>query len=62
MEISYNDLYYTTPEFDDFLAENPTIQRSFEDQFILGLGYTYTRSTKGTPDPAELVRIQPWCR
>lgn len=49
LEISYNNLSYTTPEFDAFLAENPTIQRSFEDQFIVGLGYTYTRSTKARP-------------
>ena len=49
LEISYNNLYYTSPEFDDFLQENPTIQRSFEDQFIVGLGYTYTRSTKARP-------------
>ncbi|MEZ4739788.1 MAG: hypothetical protein R2818_10670, partial [Flavobacteriales bacterium] len=40
VEVSYNNLYYTTPDFDEFLNENPTIKRSFEDQFILGFGYT----------------------
>ena len=46
LEFSFNKLYYTSPDFDQFLQENPTIERSFEDQFIVGLGYTYTRSTK----------------
>jgi outer membrane protein assembly factor BamA len=45
-EISYNNLIYTSPEFDEFLANNRLIQRSFEEQFIIGLGYTYTRSTR----------------
>lgn len=46
LEISYNNLFYTTDEFNVFLDENPTIKRSFEDQFVVGFGYTYTRSTK----------------
>jgi hypothetical protein len=46
LEVSYNNLFYTSPDFDAFLQENPTIQRSFEDQFVVGFGYTYTRSTK----------------
>jgi outer membrane protein insertion porin family len=46
VEISYNNLFYTTDEFNAFLDENPTIKRSFEDQFVVGLGYTYTRNTK----------------
>ncbi|MFN9326634.1 MAG: hypothetical protein ACK6A5_14760, partial [Flavobacteriales bacterium] len=36
VEISYNNLFYTTDEFNDFLDENPTIKRSFEDQFVVG--------------------------
>lgn len=50
LEVSYVNLYYTTAEFDDFLQANPAIRRSFEEQFIVGLGYTYTRSTKRRPD------------
>jgi outer membrane protein assembly factor BamA len=46
LEISYNNLFYTTDEFNAFLDENPTIKRSFEDQFVVGFGYTYTRKTK----------------
>ncbi|MBK9289297.1 MAG: BamA/TamA family outer membrane protein [Flavobacteriales bacterium] len=46
LEFSFNQLYYTSADFSQFLQENPTIQRSFEDQFIVGVGYTYTHSTK----------------
>jgi hypothetical protein len=46
LEISYNNLFYTSEDFDAFLDENPTIKRSFEDQFVVGFGYTYTRNTK----------------
>lgn len=46
LEISYNNLFYTTDDFNAFLQENPTIKRSFEDQFVVGFGYTYTRNTK----------------
>ena len=45
-DISYNNLYYTSPSFDAFLSANLAIRRSFEEQFILGAGYTYTRSTQ----------------
>lgn len=45
-DVSYNNLYYTSPEFDLFLSDNPAIRRSFEEQFIIGAGYTYTRSTQ----------------
>ncbi|MCB0771575.1 MAG: BamA/TamA family outer membrane protein, partial [Flavobacteriales bacterium] len=51
VEISFNDLYYTTPEFDDYLDDNPSIKQSLEEQFIVGMGYTYTRATqKGQSD------------
>jgi hypothetical protein len=45
-DVSYNNLYFTSPEFDEFLSENPAILRSFEEQFIIGASYTYTRSTQ----------------
>ncbi|MGV3636841.1 MAG: BamA/TamA family outer membrane protein [Flavobacteriales bacterium] len=45
-EVSFNNLYYTSAEFDAFLGQNPSIRRSFEEQFIVGLGYTYTRSNQ----------------
>lgn len=45
-DISYNNLYYTSPEFDLFLGANPAIRRSFDEQFIIGAGYTFTWNTR----------------
>lgn len=51
MEHSFNPLEITftklpedskSQEFNDYLAENPGVQRSFDEQFILGAGYEYT--------------------
>jgi outer membrane translocation and assembly module TamA len=50
LEVSYNSLYYRSPEFEQFLVDNPTMRRSFEEQFIIGLGYTYTHSTRRRTD------------
>src|SRR5690606_29599574 len=38
--------YFASDEFNAFLDRNPTIRRGFDEQFIIGLGYSYTRSTK----------------
>jgi hypothetical protein len=38
----YNKLLNTTAEFDATMVENPTIARSFADQFIPSASYTYT--------------------
>jgi hypothetical protein len=35
-----------TQEFKDYLEENPGVQRSFDEQFILGMGYEYTYLSK----------------
>ncbi len=45
-EVSFNNLYYTSADFDAFLGQNASIRRSFEEQFIVGVGYTYTRSNQ----------------
>lgn len=50
LDISYNNLYYTSEEFDAFLDANLAVRRSFDEQFIIGIGYTYTRSTKRRND------------
>ncbi|RXJ49853.1 translocation and assembly module lipoprotein TamL [Gelidibacter gilvus] len=42
ISVSYTDLMKTTPEFDDILDENPFLKRSFEQQFISGLTYSFT--------------------
>jgi len=46
LDISYNNLYYASDIFNTFLDSNPTIRRSFDEQFIVGLGYTYTRTSQ----------------
>ena len=46
LDVSYNSLYYSSDEFTAFLDTNQAIRRSFEEQFILGVGYTYTVSTQ----------------
>ena len=42
ISISYTDLRKTSPEFDQILADNPFLKRSFEQQFISGLNYSFT--------------------
>lgn len=42
ISISYTDLRKTSPEFDQILEENPYLKRSFEQQFISGLNYSFT--------------------
>lgn len=50
ISISYTDLMNSTPEFEDVLSENPFLRRSFEQQFISGLTYSFTYN--------ELVDVQ----
>ncbi len=42
ISINYTDLSNTTAEFDQILDENPFLRRSFEQQFISGLTYSFT--------------------
>jgi outer membrane protein insertion porin family len=44
VDISYTDLANTTQEFNDYLNENPNVKKSFEEQFIIGGGYTFLYS------------------
>lgn len=46
IDVSYNKLYYASDDFTAFLNDNPAVQRSFEQQFIIGTGYTFTISSK----------------
>ncbi|MBK9419435.1 MAG: BamA/TamA family outer membrane protein [Flavobacteriales bacterium] len=48
IDVSYNKLYYSSDDFTAFLNDNPAVQRSFEQQFIVGAGYTFTISSKHT--------------
>lgn len=42
ISINYTKLSNTTPEFDTILNNNPFLKRSFEQQFISGLNYSFT--------------------
>lgn len=42
ISINYTQLSNTTPEFDTILENNPFLKRSFEQQFISGLNYSFT--------------------
>ena len=42
ISINYTELSNTTPEFDGILNNNPFLKRSFEQQFISGLTYSFT--------------------
>jgi outer membrane protein assembly factor BamA len=44
IEVSYTNLSNTTEEFEDYLDENPTVRKSFEEQFIMGGGYDFINS------------------
>ncbi len=46
LEVSYNSLNYSSDAFNAFLDTNLLVKRSFEEQFIVGLGYNYTVSTQ----------------
>ena len=41
ISINYTELSNTTPEFEQILDENPFLRRSFEQQFISGLTYSF---------------------
>lgn len=42
LDISFTNLVKTTDEFNDWLNNNPSLKRSFEEQFILSTAYSYT--------------------
>lgn len=42
ISINYTKPSNTTPEFDTILDENPFLKRSFDQQFISGLNYSFT--------------------
>ncbi|NTW25767.1 MAG: BamA/TamA family outer membrane protein [Lentimicrobium sp.] len=44
IEASFTNLTETTAEFEDYLNENPTVRKSFEEQFIVGGSYTFVNS------------------
>lgn len=45
-DINFTKLLSSSDEFQKYLDENPTIKRSFEEQLIIGSGYTITYSNQ----------------
>jgi len=44
IDASFTRLVESTQEFEDYLNENPTVRKSFEEQFIVGGSYTFVNS------------------
>jgi len=51
VDISYTKLAESSAEFDQFLTDNPSIQKSFEEQFIIGSSFNFVhrRINLGSP-------------
>lgn len=45
IDISFTNLTFATDEFKEYLERNPSLRKSFEEQFIIGTSYTLTYST-----------------
>jgi outer membrane protein insertion porin family len=41
IDINLSNLLKTTQQFDDYLSANPSVKRSFEEQFVLGMNYDF---------------------
>ena len=41
LDINLSSLLKTTKEFDNYLQQNPSVKRSFEEQFIIGMNYDF---------------------
>lgn len=50
IELDYVNLTHTSDRFKEILDENPFLRRSFEQQFIAGLGYSFTFNQLADPD------------
>jgi outer membrane protein assembly factor BamA len=44
MEVSFTNLIQSSADFEQFLIDNPTVAKSFEEQFIIGASYNFVNS------------------
>ena len=58
VDISYIKSGYKSQEFQDLLNQNPVLNNSFQDQFILGTRYSFTLNTQFTEDVEEKFRLK----
>ncbi len=56
--IAYNKLLATTADFDEAMAENPVIARSFDDQFIPSASYTFAYDRRFGPSRRDRATVQ----
>ena len=59
LQLSLSDLSNTSRQFQDFLDVNPSVERSFEEQFIPSMSYTlsYNSEKKGEFKPSYFARL-----
>jgi hypothetical protein len=57
-KIAYNKLLSTTAEFDEAMAANPVIARSFDDQFIPSASYTFFYDRRSGTSRRDRVTVQ----
>ncbi len=57
INVNYVDLADTTAEFEEILNNNPFLRRSFEQQFIAGLNYTFTYNELVDADKSHPIFI-----
>ncbi len=53
INISYTSLGNKSPEFTELLASNPSLKKSYEEQFIAGGSYSYTYNEQVFPEKKE---------
>lgn len=58
IDINYVRLGAISPEFETLLARNPFLARSFENQFIPGIRYSYTLNTQVNQERQQSFNVQ----
>jgi outer membrane protein insertion porin family len=58
IDITFVQNTKTSPEFDAILESNPTLQNSFQNQFILGSSYSFTINTQLNDDIDQKYQVK----
>ena len=57
ISVNYTRLINSSPEFDEILNENPFLRRSFDQQFISGLTFSFTYNEIGDSNESNLFSL-----